>query len=86
MEKIDIPKVTMINPDHCYVETKDGVFLNSYGINVVFKPNKGKIQLGPDWDFSVTTGKFRNKMLGETIKETRKKLKLGIYELNEDLK
>ena len=31
------------------------------------------------WDYSVTTGKYRNIFLNETKKETEKKIKDGIY-------
>ena len=31
------------------------------------------------WDYSVTTGKYRNMFLGETKKETKKKINEGIY-------
>ncbi len=34
-----------------------------------------------DWDYSNTTGKYRNQFLGETIKETRAKIKSGEYKL-----
>ena len=33
------------------------------------------------WDYSVTTGKYRNAFLGEGIAETRKKIKSGQYKL-----
>ena len=33
------------------------------------------------WDYSVTTGKYRNIFLGETKKETQKKIDAGIYTL-----
>lgn len=33
------------------------------------------------WDFSTTTGKYRNMFLGETKKETEKKIKDGTYKL-----
>ena len=33
------------------------------------------------WDYSVTTGKYRNQFLGELIAETRKKIESGEYEL-----
>jgi hypothetical protein len=33
------------------------------------------------WDYSVTTGKYRNKFLNETKKETEAKLKSGEYKL-----
>lgn len=36
------------------------------------------------WDFSTTTGKYRNQFLGEGIAETRKKIESGAYKL-EDL-
>jgi len=34
------------------------------------------------WDYSVTTGKYRNIFLGETKKETEKKIKEGVYILS----
>ena len=33
------------------------------------------------WDYSVTTGKYRNIFLNETKKETEKKIKDGVYTL-----
>lgn len=36
------------------------------------------------WDYSTTTGKYRNEFLGEGIAETRKKIASGEYKL-EDL-
>ena len=33
------------------------------------------------WDYSKTTGKYRNQFLGETKAETEKKIKSGEYEL-----
>ena len=33
------------------------------------------------WDYSVTTGKYRNMFLGEGIAETRQKIKDGVYKL-----
>jgi hypothetical protein len=33
------------------------------------------------WDYSTTTGKYRNQFLGENIAETRKKIKSGEYKL-----
>ena len=32
-----------------------------------------------DWDYSKTTGKYRNQFLGETKNETEKKIKSGVY-------
>lgn len=33
------------------------------------------------WDYSTTTGKYRNMFLGESKKETETKIKSGIYQL-----
>ena len=33
------------------------------------------------WDYSVTTGKYRNMFLGENKAETQRKIDQGIYEL-----
>ena len=33
------------------------------------------------WDYSKTTGKYRNLFLGETKKETERKISKGIYKL-----
>ena len=35
------------------------------------------------WDYSVTTGKYRNQFLGETKKETQKKIDSGEYILTD---
>lgn len=40
-----------------------------------------KIYLTDDWDYSVTTGKYRNQFLGETKKETEEKIRLGQYKI-----
>jgi hypothetical protein len=36
-----------------------------------------------NWDYSVTTGKYRNIFLEETKKETQKKIDQGIYILTD---
>ena len=57
----------------------------SYGsvIAVVTRwPDKTRIELDKDyWDYSRTTSKYRNQFLGETKKETEKKIKSGEYKL-----
>ena len=35
------------------------------------------------WDYSVTTGKYRNEFLGEGVAETRKKIASGEYILTD---
>ena len=53
--------------------------IESIGIN--YQRNK-KVYLDKNyWDYSVTTGKYRNIFLNETKKETEKKIKNGVYTL-----
>jgi len=45
-------------------------------------PDKTRIELDKRyWDYSTTTGKYRNQFLGETKKETEKKIESGEYKL-----
>ncbi len=68
------------------IRTKKGVYFQSYDSIIVFIPsNGGKTQIGPDWDYSTTTGKYRNQFLGETRKETQAKIDNGTYRLNPKL-
>ena len=38
-----------------------------------------QVWLDENWDYSKTTGKYRNEFLGETRKETEAKIKDGTY-------
>jgi len=60
-----------------------GKWFQSYSSMIAFRPyGDGKIQLDESkWDYSRTTGKYRNQFLGETIEETRAKIKSGEYKL-----
>jgi hypothetical protein len=43
-------------------------------------PDKTRIELDKNsWDYSTTTGKYRNIFLGESKKETERKIKDGTY-------
>jgi hypothetical protein len=57
-------------------------FLQSYDSIIVKTDKKGIISLGKNWDYSKTTGKYRNLYLGETKKETQEKLDSGEYTLD----
>ena len=66
------------------ITTEEGVYFQSYNSIIAFVPNSGKIVLDSYyWDYSRTTGKYRNEFLGETKKETGQKIKEGIYELRD---
>lgn len=62
--------------------TENGVYFQSYHTVIAYKPLNGKIQLDANkWDYSNTTGKYRNIFLGEKKAETEKKIADGTYEL-----
>jgi len=62
------------------ISTPEGRYFQSYDSVIVFIPNDGKIQLDSRyWDYSKTTGKYRNQFLGETKKETEAKIASGEY-------
>jgi len=65
------------------ITTSDGVYFQSYDSTIAFKSFKSdKIILdNKTWDYSVTTGKYRNIFLNENKKATEKKIKDGIYKL-----
>lgn len=70
-------------PNQFIIETDRGLYFQSYDKVIAFKPYYGgKVQLDREaWDYSRTTGKYRNQFLGETKSETERKIKAGIYEL-----
>ena len=63
------------------IESELGTYFQSYDTVIAFKSkSSGKVYLDADaWDYSVTTGKYRNLFLGETKQETMKKIKSGEY-------
>lgn len=65
------------------ITAPDGRYFQSYRSMIVFIPNDGsKIKLDATyWDYSKTTGKYRNQFLGEDKKTTEKKIAAGEYEL-----
>jgi hypothetical protein len=73
-------------PNQFVITGPDGRLFKSYNSNIAFIPSHGgPIELGENWDYSNTTGKYRNQFLRETKKETQRKIDSGIYILNKDL-
>ena len=73
---------TIANQFEIYTET--GVYFQSYNSVIAFKPFNGPVQLDHGtWDYSRTTGKYRNLFLGETKKETQAKIGNGTYILTD---
>jgi len=63
------------------IETDKAIFFQSYS-SIIVKKEKGVITLDINkWDYSRTTGKYRNLFLNETKAETEKKIKSGVYKL-----
>jgi len=61
------------------ITDKGDEYFQSYR-SIIAKRSNGKIYLDDVfWDYSRTTGKYRNEFLGEGIAETRKKIKSGEY-------
>lgn len=61
------------------IDTKDGYYFQSYD-SIIVKISKGQVYLDEYfWDYSVTTGKYRNLFLRENKKETERKIKSGEY-------
>lgn len=56
-----------------------GVYFQSYNTVIAYKPHNGKIQLDHNWDYSQTTGKYRNIFLREDKKTTEQKIKTSVY-------
>jgi hypothetical protein len=61
------------------IRTETAVYFQSYR-SIIVKVEGGKTYLDPIyWDYSRTTGKYRNIFLSESKKETEQKIKQGIY-------
>lgn len=70
------------------IRTDAGKYFQSYDSVIVFRPwgeitPENPITLDSQyWDYSTTTGKYRNMFLGEDKKETLKKINDGTYVLS----
>ena len=68
-------------------DDKQNEYFQSYNSTIVkkdYESNQVKIYLDQKyWNYSNTTGKYRNIFLGETITETKKKIKSGEYILTD---
>ena len=64
------------------IYTPEGRYFQSYNSIIAFISNDNKVTLDDYyWDYSRTTGKYRNEFLGESIAETRNNIKSGQYKL-----
>lgn len=69
-------------PNQFLIEGDGKRIFQSYSSVIAIKEN-GKVTLDEKyWDYSVTTGKYRNQFLRETKKDTEKKIASGEYLLS----
>ena len=69
-------------PNQFIITDKDRTIFQSYDSIIAIKWNDGDIFLDKTyWDYSKTTGKYRNQFLGEDINTTRNKIKSEEYRL-----
>lgn len=69
-------------PNQFIIDTEEGQYFQSYAKVIAFRDNAGRITLDARyWDYSTTTGKYRNLFLGEDKKQTQKKIDSGEYTL-----
>jgi hypothetical protein len=65
------------------IQTDKGLVFQSYNTIIAAKISGKRYLDKNSWDYSVTTGKYRNQFLGETKKETEAKIKSGEYILTD---
>jgi hypothetical protein len=77
-------KVHNINnrPNQFLIVTTEGHYFQSYETLIAFRNNNNKVYLDINyWDYSTTTGKYRNIFLNENKKLTETKIKNNTYSL-----
>lgn len=67
-------------PNQFIIYYTNGKIFQSYRSPIIYKIGRD-IYLTDKWDYSTTTGKYRNIFLGEDKKETERKIKAGVYTL-----
>jgi len=66
-------------PNQFVISDNGANYFQSYE-SIIVKRSNGKIELDSYyWNYSKTTSKYRNIFLGETTKETQKKINSGEY-------
>ena len=77
-------KVHNINnrPNQFLIVTPNAHYFQSYESLIAMRNNEGKVFLDINfWDYSTTTGKYRNIFLNENKHLTQKKINANIYSL-----
>lgn len=70
-------------PNQILIYVDGIVAFQSYGTLIAIKKGDGTVVLDQKyWDYSKTTGKYRNEFLGENKAETLENIQLGRYTLD----
>jgi len=83
VKNIESPKGNKV-PNQFIICADNGRYFQSYDSIICFAPYDWDKPILLDrtyWDYSKTTGKYRNQFLEEDKKETERKIKEGIYKL-----
>ena len=87
VENIESSKGNKIANQFVITDDKQNEYFQSYNSMIVkkdYENDQVKIFLDQKyWNYSNTTGKYRNIFLGETIKDTKAKIKSGEYILTD---
>ena len=71
-------------PNQFVIRTSNARIFQSYSSTIAKILNSGNVFLDVDyWDYSRTTGKYRNQFLNENMADTRKKINNGEYILKD---
>jgi len=86
MTFLNIKKIKVYNinkrPNQFLIVTPDAHYFQSYETLIAMRDNEGKIYLDVNyWDYSTTTGKYRNIFLNENKSLTQKKINSNVYSL-----
>jgi len=75
-------KIDSLAPNQYIIKIEgEGTYFQSYKSIIVAKTPEGTFLDEYYWNYSKTTGKYRNIFLNEDRKETEKKIKTGKYKL-----
>ena len=85
VENMTSPQGNKVANQFIIIDNDNNEYFQSYR-SIIAKRDGDSYQIYLDeyyWDYSRTTGKYRNEFLNETIAETRAKIKSGEYILTD---
>jgi hypothetical protein len=85
VENMTSPQGNKVANQFIIIDDDNNEYFQSYD-SIITKRDGDSYQIYLDeyyWDYSKTTGKYRNEFLNETIAETRAKIKSGEYILTD---